>query len=742
MISIWKILFFASVFVSSFNAKTLNSRQTNLLAVEFDQVIPPDGSSNPFSQRGFGGTWISGNEFTLTSGGLVALNIETNFNETILTSEYINGQGWRSPTFRISPDRARILVRYDQRQIFRHSTVSRFSVIVPGSTEPEFKIANGDEIQTAFFSPTGNGIAYIQDNNVYYLTTDALEVTQTITNDGVPGIIYNGVPDWVYEEEVLGGDAASWFSPNGERLAFIQFDDREVKEAIYDLYDGRQYPEEIHLRYPKVGSTNPNVILYLSNLSIGSRQALPIPTTIVTNEYVLGRVFWINDETLGAIWMNRRQNRGVLVTYDATTTVMSEIFEINEPNGWINVNTPRCDDLGRCHFINNNNNWPSIVRVDTSTKAYEYVINRNVVTLYGVTNEAVYYTAAPDDEPQNLHIYSSNDCLSCDVVGPDGNFCEYATASFSTDFSHFTMFCSGPGVQFVKIFKTEGKQELVAWEENASLRDFLQSYDLPQIKFLRMPVDGGFDASVKMQIPSHIDFDGDSTTEKYPMLVRVYAGPISVRILNTFAVGFQTYQVTKENIIYVEIDGRGTGRKGVDMMFTVNNRLGTVDVEDQIAVTKLLIERFKFIDPERVGIWGWSYGGYATAMALAKDTEMVFKCGVSVAPVTSFRFYDTIYTERYMGIDPNATNYLEGDTSTPDHIDMIGKHDFFLIHGNADDNVHYQNSMVLARALERKDIMFDQLSYPDEAHSISGSRGVQRHLYHAMDKFWKKCFKL
>jgi dipeptidyl-peptidase 4 len=145
------------------------------------------------------------------------------------------------------------------------------------------------------------------------------------------------------------------------------------------------------------------------------------------------------------------------------------------------------------------------------------------------------------------------------------------------------------------------------------------------------------------------------------------------------------------------------------MMFSVNNRLGTYEMEDQISVTKYLINKYKFIDPSRVAIWGWSYGGYATAMTLAKDTEMVFKCGVSVAPVTSWIFYDTIYTERYMGINPYAKNYNDSDVSTEKFVDQIGKHEFMLIHGNADDNVHYQQSMILARALELRDIMFEQI---------------------------------
>lgn len=166
----------------------------------------------------------------------------------------------------------------------------------------------------------------------------------------------------------------------------------------------------------------------------------------------------------------------------------------------------------------------------------------------------------------------------------------------------------------------------------------MESYDVPRTVYFSVPVAGGFEASVMMILPEGADFDHpENFDEKFPLLIRVYGGPGSIRISSAFTIGFQTYQVSSKKIVYAEIDGRGTGQKGLDMMFSVNNKLGTFEMEDQIAVAKKLTDRFKFIDSSRVGIWGWSYGGYATAMTLAKDTEKVFKCGISVAPVTSWR---------------------------------------------------------------------------------------------------------
>lgn len=245
------ILVVSAVIISLSNAKSVDPKQTNdKTPFEFDEVIP-----SAFGQRGFNGVWISGDEFTYNlNGDFVKFNVETKATTTILTRDFIQQQGWSSPNFRVSTDNNKVLVRHAQRQIFRHSTVSKFTIIFLDSVEPPFQIANGDEIQIAFFTPSGNGLAYIHDNNIYYLNFNEFGLPIFITNDGVPGVVYNGIPDWVYEEEVLGTDAATWFSPDGRKMAFVRFDDEKVREAVYELYGegDRQYPEEVHLRYPKV----------------------------------------------------------------------------------------------------------------------------------------------------------------------------------------------------------------------------------------------------------------------------------------------------------------------------------------------------------------------------------------------------------------------------------------------------------------------------------------------------------
>lgn len=280
---------------------------------------------------------------------------------------------------------------------------------------------------------------------------------------------------------------------------------------------------------------------------------------------------------------------------------------------------------------------------------------------------------------------------------------------------------------------------MLTWEENMVNRGSLDEYERPNVHFVNVPVVEGFTAAVKLTLPSEIDINSPNG-KKYPMVVEVYGGPNSVRVTNSFSLGFKDYQVTSHKIIHCQIDGRGSGNKGKDLLFTINNKMGTVEIEDQIAVAKYLQQEYDFIDNQRTGIWGWSYGGYATAMALSTDVEKVFKCGVSVAPVSAWIYYDSIYTERYMGLptdEDNIVNYNATDVTQ--HIGELKNHEFLLMHGNADDNVHFQQAMALTKALVNADVQFEQASYPNEAHGLSG---VSRHVYHTIDKFWINCFNL
>lgn len=219
-------------------------------------------------------------------------------------------------------------------------------------------------------------------------------------------------------------------------------------------------------------------------------------------------------------------------------------------------------------------------------------------------------------------------------------------------------------------------------------------------------------AAVKLYLPPEIDLNNYNSDKSYPMVVDVYGGPNSVRVIDTYSLAYRDHLITSRKVIYCLIDGRGSGNKGKDLLFTMNNGMGSVEIDDQIAVTDYLHKQYKFIDANRTAIWGWSYGGYATAMVLARDENMVFQGGISVAPVTSWIYYDSIYTERYMGLptaEDNLENYNKGDVTRNLDKNALRRHKYMLVHGNADDNVHFQQSMVFTTALVRADIYFEQV---------------------------------
>uniref|UniRef100_A0A1L8DPB2 Venom dipeptidyl peptidase 4 n=1 Tax=Nyssomyia neivai TaxID=330878 RepID=A0A1L8DPB2_9DIPT len=719
-------------------------RQTEKRPLQFSDVIP----GSRFSQRGFNGTWFKADEFLYrnSQGDYNIYNVLSMTDRTFLQRDDLSQ--WSGASFTFTKDYTKIIIRYSVRSIFRHSTVAKYAVydITTGISSD---VSNADELNVCVASPVNSNIlAFVKDNDVYVKELSNGQETR-LTFDGVPGVIYNGVPDWVYEEEVLGSGAALWFSTDSEKIAIASFDDTQVNEFMYFMYGrpgdmANQYFEEIKLRYPKAGATNPTVTLRVRDVaSTGEWRDIPAPTDIVDDDHILGTVAWYDEDTILALWLNRRQNIATLQSCTIGATIeCTEMIRFNEQSGWVSINTPRCF-TNVCLIIANSDGWYKVWRYDftTSTATTITPSGYTVSSIYGYdeTNNNLYYLAVPGDAPQERHVFRDTTCLSCTTKTLEGNDCTYASASFSEDFSYYSLTCSGPDPSFTHLIRALDNTKIMAWEENLATRTSLTEIALPKIQYIKVPVDGGFEASVRLRLPPTVDFP-NGNGKKYPMIVYVYGGPNSARVTDSFGVGFGDFMVSGHHVIEAQIDGRGTANQGTNFLFTLNNHLGTVEIVDQIAVAKYLQEHYDFIDAERSGIWGWSYGGYATAMALAQDTERVFQCGISVAPVISWIYYDSIYTERYMGL-PNAT-YNEVGYNASDitrNIEEFKHHDFLLIHGNADDNVHFQNAMMLSRVLQRANIYFEQMSYPDEAHGLNG---VSRHLYHLMEQFWMQCLSI
>ncbi|KAJ8940985.1 hypothetical protein NQ318_011719 [Aromia moschata] len=641
----------------------------------------------------------------------------------------------------------------------RHSTTAQYA-IYNIDTEEIYDVANGTAIQLALFAPTGHGIVYVYENNIYYLEDFAADVLNPIvvTTAGESGVVYCGVPDWVYEEEVLSSGTALWISPQGTHIAYAIFHDENVEEFSYYIYGeagslDSQYPTQATIRYPKVGTPNPIVTVYVYEISTNFTTEFQLPSSIDnkdTNDYILYDLTWVSDSEVAMISTNRIQNESIIIRCNLTGLCHEE-ETYQEENGWLSPNIPKYSEDGtkKLEILpqpEDDDKFFHLVYTDieTMTKTRLTYGKRVVTGIYGWDEDdgLVYYVGSYNNTPSQQHIYvvrisdGEDKCLSCDMI-VDDEPCLYATGSFSTKFSYHTKICSGPNPIYVRVENSKNATDGIIWQENLTLRARLALKYLPIIRKLEVPINDQFTARVKLVLPHNLDESGST---KYPAIIYVYAGPDSNQVYDTFSTGVQNYFATNRQYVYVYIDGRGSGRDGHNKMYSLYRNLATVEIEDQITVAKYLQENLNYIDANRTGIWGWSYGGFASSWALVKDTDHVFNFALAVAPVTSFIYYDTIYTERYMGLPTANDNELGyNNTDLARNAEAFRGRRYFIIHGNADDNVHYQNALSLVKALEYADIDFRQQSYPDEAHSLSS---VYRHLYHTLDKYFARCFDL
>ncbi|NXG05123.1 SEPR endopeptidase, partial [Sakesphorus luctuosus] len=361
------------------------------------------------------------------------------------------------------------------------------------------------------------------------------------------------------------------------------------------------------------------------------------------------------------------------------------------------------------------------------------------IYIFRVTNDAIFYTSNEfEGYPGRRNIYKISIgsrpirklCITCNLRKER---CQYYTARFSERSKYYALICYGPGIPISTLFENHGDRELRVLEDNWELQSALQEIKLPKQEINKLEVDG-ITLWYKMLLPPQFD-----RSKKYPLLIQVYGGPCSQNVRETFSISWITYLASKEGIIVALVDGRGTAYQGDKMLHAVYRRLGVYEVEDQISAVKKFIE-MGFIDEKRVAIWGWSYGGYVTSLALGSGSG-VFKCGMAVAPVSSWEYYASIYTERFMGLPVESDNLEHYKNSTVmARAKNFQNVEYLLIHGTADDNVHFQNSAQIAKALVNAQVDFQAMWYTDQDHGIPGLSS--KHLYTHMTHFLKKCFSL
>ncbi|XP_067002151.2 venom dipeptidyl peptidase 4 [Anabrus simplex] len=664
----------------------------------------------------------------------------------------VNMDIYSSVDFSMSSDKQYLALASNVKQEFNHSVLAEYII---HNQESFVLLASGLGIQLLKWSPVGNSMVYVRENNIYYVqegTTDSFLYPFQLTYDGEMGVIFNGVPDWIYREEVMKDGCALWFSPNGKSLVYATFNDTEVQKVYIPRYGDTEGSSVSSLRYPKVGTKNPTVVLKYQTLV--NPQVPPRDfQNIFGEEYILSHVSWANNDEVFAVWTSRTQNQANIVSYNITDQHLVPRKEhfLAESSGWLDFVTLKYTLTGDKFFIiqsqHQESNLGKYLHLTQITRRPQTIVTpltsgpRVVTEIYGVdTNGNIYFQATENNEPSRRQVYmleqSTERCISCNELSLDGKPCGYASASFSRNMSYLALTCSGPDVPYVKLYKSQPFSLLHTWENNTAPRQTLKEYVLPVIKDIQVEMSDGFTAQVRLWLPPDLDQNG---TSKYPMVVYVYGAPNTQLITDEFQVGWGHYLTTNRRYIYAMIDGHGSGFRGDWARFSTYLSLGTKEIQDQIAVVRHLLSSYSFIDANRTGVWGWGHGGYSAAMVLAKDTEGTFKCGISVAPVTSWFDFASIYTERYMLLPIQGSN-LQGykNANLVDLVDNFKNNQFLLIHGTADHDVHYQQSMLLAKALQSQGKLFFQQSYGDEDHYLGTSL---QHMYQTQDDFWSRCFQ-
>ena len=627
--------------------------------------------------------------------------------------------------YTFSHNESKVLVLNEQQPIYRHSFLGKYHVVNLSKNGKITALNNGNWVQEPKFSPDGRFVAFISGNNLYYQDLSSEKITQ-ITFDGEKNKIINGLADWVYEEEFGHADMYQW-TKNSESLVFVKFDESQVKEMNMQVFNGNLYPQDFRFKYPKAGEENSKVSVYAYDLKLNKSTQINLANF---ETYYIPQVFQTAQPNEIAIaTSNRHQNKLEIIKINTKNYSTKKILTETDA-AWIETDNLSLEFLednsflwaserdGFRHFYwytpdgkqkkqITKGNWEITDYYGFSPKNSEILVQ---TTEKGSTNRVV----------SKINIKTGKKQIVSELNGTN-------SADFSKSFQYFINTHSSaeqPNTYTLRDFNGKTLREL---QNNNSALKKLQSDGFVTKEFFQIPNKNGDQMNAWMIKPK--DF---SPNNKYPVLMYQYSGPGSQQVSNVWdgrnTIWFNL--LAQKGYIVLCVDGRGTGYRGTKYKKATYKNLGKYEIEDQIAAAQWVGSQ-SFVDAGRIGIFGWSFGGYMASLAMTKGAD-VFKVGIAVAPVTTWRYYDTIYTERYLQTpQENPQGY---DENSPINFAGLMKGKYLLIHGTADDNVHYQNAVEMAEALIQKNKEFEFMTYPDKNHGIYGGN-TRLHLYQKMTNF-------
>ena len=640
----------------------------------------------------------------------------------------VDGKSIGIDSYQFSPDETKMLISTGTEQIYRHSTRENYYVY-DRKTKALTAVSSGEKQMYATFSPDGNKVGFVRGNNIYIKDLASGKETQ-VTTDGLHNNIINGATDWVHEEEFSFSVAYFW-SPDSKKIAYYKFDESKVKEFSFDEFNNQLYPSGYKFKYPKAGEANSVVTIHAYDLASTSDKLMDIGKVI--DQYI-PRIKWTMDaNTLSIVRMNRYQNKLELLFNNATSGE-SKVVYTESCDTYIDIHEGQGDYVyftaDKTSFIitQEKDGFNHIYRYDMSGKLMNQITKGNwdVVSFQGIDEKSktIFYTASETTATEK-DIYS----VKLDGSGKKKVSSEKGVHSpeFSSGMKYYiNTYSSANTPPFIAIYDAQGKQIRVL-ETNEALVKKMAEFDMSKKELFMFKTTEGVELNAWMIKPSNFNAD-----KKYPVFLTFYGGPGSNKVNNAFDGRdyFWHQMLAEKGYIVMCVDNRGTMYRGKAFKHSTYKQLGKLEVADQIETAKYL-GTLPYIDKSRIGTFGWSFGGYLSSLCITKGADY-FKMAIAVAPVTNWRYYDGIYTERFMSLpQENASGY--DDNSPINHVSKLrGK--YLLIHGSADDNVHYQNTMEMVNALVNANKQFDLFVYPDKNHGIYGGN-TRLHLYNKMTDF-------
>ncbi|XP_039883381.1 inactive dipeptidyl peptidase 10-like isoform X1 [Simochromis diagramma] len=698
--------------------------------------------------------WISEDEIIFQSWDGDVFKVNTRTNETDLLLKNTTFATFKASKFAVSPDLNFVLLGYDVKQVYQHSFLA--SYLLYNLYTREVRELNPPEVsdsvlQFASWGVRGQQLVYIFENNIYY-QMDVQSSSWRLTSSGEEGVVFNGISDWLYEEMVLHTQVAHWWSPDGSRLAYLTINDSLVPTMFLPRFTGSLYPRGKEYPYPKMCQINPSVRLYVVTLD-GSALTTELkpPDSFEKSEFYITMVKWVTKERLSVHWVNRAQNMSILSLCDVTQDICTK-KHVMTSDKWLDrqreepVFSKDCTTLfitmplkhggsgtfNHITMISNQSDSQEVNMRHLTSGSWEV----SQILAYDEGTNSVYYLSTETGATQH-HLYrvSSVDpfhkeCLTCSLFK---STCSYYDAVLSPTYQHVLLNCRGPGIPQTTLHKLHDMNtEHKILENNRELKNALINRTIPKWERRTVQINN-FALRLELIVPIALD-----EAKEYPLLLVLDSTPGGQAVSDRFSLSWDSVLVSSNDVIVAHLDGRGSGCQGQRILHEVFQRLGTVDVHDQLTALEHLV-KLPYIDANRVGVYGKAYGGFLSTLLVLSHSS-VLRCGIAVTPITNWRLYGSAFTEKYFGFPAREDHKYQISSLLSNITGPASPLNFLIIHGTADANVHFQHSAELVKLLSASNVNYTLQIFPDEGHNIISVKS-QHYFLSSVLNFFNRCFE-